>query len=298
MTNTERIILGIFFMLAFMVAGVLTITVYFPYEDIIEILKLSENFEWFGAKESTEGAMVLINLLILMCVLVFVFIPITFRIIGKQSLFDHIIISTRFKMDAEQLDPFDVIGNHFTFVSDENLVVTHRDRKNWIFFSAFLFIICFAGTFDQNFSFPSFVFSLVFFAGLLYGIFLPTKKIIFNRMDGTVTFTGSLFTKTIPFEKVEVDHMAYATRIMGLTHPVTRRFMSIPGVCGSESWSFYVWYMDKNRPLPNGTLLDPYREKDFKRRQAEGFPPPLYKAYCEITEETKELRKERTKNSD
>lgn len=37
-----------------------------------------------------------------------------------------------------------------------------------------------------------------------------------------------------------------------------------------------VWYMDKNRPLPPGTDFDAYREKDFERRKAEGFPPPLY----------------------
>ena len=34
--------------------------------------------------------------------------------------------------------------------------------------------------------------------------------------------------------------------------------------------------MDKNRPLPPGELFDPYREADFQRRKAEGFPKPLY----------------------
>ena len=43
-------------------------------------------------------------------------------------------------------------------------------------------------------------------------------------------------------------------------------------------WSFYVWYMDKNRPLPPGTALDPYRQKDFERRKAEGFPSPLFES--------------------
>lgn len=45
-----------------------------------------------------------------------------------------------------------------------------------------------------------------------------------------------------------------------------------------EYWSFYVWYMDKNRPLPPGSAFDPYRKKDFERRKAEGFPPPLYES--------------------
>ena len=45
-----------------------------------------------------------------------------------------------------------------------------------------------------------------------------------------------------------------------------------------RNWSFIVWYMDKNRNLPPGEAFDPYREKDFHRRKAEGFLPPLYKS--------------------
>jgi len=45
-----------------------------------------------------------------------------------------------------------------------------------------------------------------------------------------------------------------------------------------EYWSFYVWYMDKNRPLPPGTAFDAYRKKDYERRKAEGFPAPLFES--------------------
>jgi len=48
------------------------------------------------------------------------------------------------------------------------------------------------------------------------------------------------------------------------------------GNCYTRDWSFYVWYMDKNRPLPPGTALDPYRERDEERRKREGCPLPLY----------------------
>ena len=54
------------------------------------------------------------------------------------------------------------------------------------------------------------------------------------------------------------------------------------------SWSFTVWYMDKNRPLPPGTAFDAYREKDFERRKAEGFPKPLYKSTIPTPEATPE----------
>ena len=44
------------------------------------------------------------------------------------------------------------------------------------------------------------------------------------------------------------------------------------------SWSFYVWYMDRNRPLPPGSAFDEFRQADFERRKAEGFLPPLFKS--------------------
>lgn len=51
------------------------------------------------------------------------------------------------------------------------------------------------------------------------------------------------------------------------------------------AWSFYVWYMDKNRPLPPGDAFDAYRQQDFERRKAEGFPPPLYKSLVPTPEQ-------------
>jgi hypothetical protein len=42
--------------------------------------------------------------------------------------------------------------------------------------------------------------------------------------------------------------------------------------------------MDKNRPLPPGKELDPYRQKDYERRKAEGFPKPLYPSNIKIPE--------------
>ena len=60
-----------------------------------------------------------------------------------------------------------------------------------------------------------------------------------------------------------------------------------------EFWDFVVWYMDKNRPLPPGTAFDPYREADFQRRKAEGFPKPLYKSYIPTPEATRRQQLER-----
>ncbi len=60
-----------------------------------------------------------------------------------------------------------------------------------------------------------------------------------------------------------------------------------------EEWSLYVWYMDKNRPLPPGTAFDPYRKKDFERRKKEGFPKPLFESHIATPEATKEQQARR-----
>lgn len=68
------------------------------------------------------------------------------------------------------------------------------------------------------------------------------------------------------------------------------------GIWGvEESWSFYVWYMDKNRPFPPGNAFDPHRQKDFERRKAEGFPRPLYPSNIQTPEAKPEKQKERKK---
>ena len=57
--------------------------------------------------------------------------------------------------------------------------------------------------------------------------------------------------------------------------------------------SFITWYMNKNRPLPLGELFDPYREADFQRRKAEGFPKPLYPSDIPTPETTSDQQTER-----
>ncbi len=63
----------------------------------------------------------------------------------------------------------------------------------------------------------------------------------------------------------------------------------------ARTWSFYIWYLDKNRPLPPGDMLDPFREEDFQRRKAEGFPPPLFCSCIPTAEATPEQQAEREK---
>jgi hypothetical protein len=63
-----------------------------------------------------------------------------------------------------------------------------------------------------------------------------------------------------------------------------------------EYWSLLVWYMDKNRPLPPCQELDAFRDRDFERRKAEGFPLPLYLSHIDTPEATPEQQRERDKH--
>ena len=60
-----------------------------------------------------------------------------------------------------------------------------------------------------------------------------------------------------------------------------------------EDLSFILWYMDKNRPLPPGNSFDEYRERDFERRKAEGFPEPLFPSSFATPEATAAQQAER-----
>jgi|GEM_PF-2944639 len=114
------------------------------------------------------------------------------------------------------------------------------------------------------------------------------KPIIFDRMNGTVTLPPASWgePETVPFHEIYVtkgftiipggapSHELLAIRSDGW--PVDISLTSgafVPGGWGSDSiardWSFWVWYMDRNRPLPHGSAFDPYREKDLARLRAE-----------------------------
>ncbi|OEK09833.1 hypothetical protein A8C32_09995 [Flavivirga aquatica] len=138
---------------------------------------------------------------------------------------------------------------------------------------------------------------------ILYYFTMPKKENIMDRMRGTITFTGSFWGKniTMPFNKVIFHFSTGGDNMVGaymlqIVRPTNLTFcMSNYGSDCYESISGIVWYMDKNRPLPPGTAFDPYRDADFERRKAEGFPPPLYPSQVPTPEATKEQQKERDK---
>ena len=126
---------------------------------------------------------------------------------------------------------------------------------------------------------------------ILYYYKHPKKLLILDRLNGLVTYPGFLYSK--PYTMSFSDVVAKIVSSGGRASLVFYHYNGITGTSISagdyipiRNWSFIVWYMDKNRPLPPGEAFDPYRKKDFQRRKAEGFPPPLYPSYIDTPEDS------------
>ena len=143
----------------------------------------------------------------------------------------------------------------------------------------------------------------------LYGLFGSKKdqKIILDIKNGIITYPDTYFRKPLTgkFEDLKVIFTVtggegYDTQEdLKFVNTFRPRFIAgnrtIAFGNPETAWSFYVWYMDKNRPLPPGDIFDPYRQKDFERRKAEGFPKPLYPSNIPTREATPEQQRIREK---
>ena len=121
---------------------------------------------------------------------------------------------------------------------------------------------------------------------IIYNFTHPKKILILDRLNGIITFPGFLYGKpiTMSFEEVlaQIKGRGYG---LALLHKNKITFYDVDLEYEPlRSWSFMVWYMDKNRPLPPGKVFDPYRQKDYERRKKEGFPKPLYQSWIATPE--------------
>ena len=121
---------------------------------------------------------------------------------------------------------------------------------------------------------------------IIYKFTSPKKILILDRLNGIITFPGFLYGKpiTMSFEEVlaQIKGRGYG---LALLHKNKITFYDVDLEYEPlRSWSFMVWYMDKNRPLPPGEIFDPYRQKDYERRKKEGFPKPLYQSWIATPE--------------
>ncbi len=136
----------------------------------------------------------------------------------------------------------------------------------------------------------------------LYHYIAPKKYFIANRQTGKLKVPISnekpevwvAFNEGFAYEKTAYLDDFY-TSLFFQTKPEVKpgAVFSLADFEREDYWNFFVWYMDKNRPLPPGKAFDPYRDQDFKRRKAEGFPKPLYPSNIPTPEATPEQQAER-----
>ena len=140
------------------------------------------------------------------------------------------------------------------------------------------------------------IFSIIFFIigsfSFLHYYKYSKELLVLDRLNGMVTYPGFLFSKpcSVPFDELLASVASFANAGASLVfyhyNGITGTSISAEDYKPSGNWSFIVWYMDKNRPLPPGEAFDPYRKKDFQRRKSEGFPPPLYPSYIDTPEDS------------
>ena len=140
------------------------------------------------------------------------------------------------------------------------------------------------------------IFSIIFFIigsfSFLHYYKYSKELLVLDRLNGMVTYPGFLFSKpcSVPFDELLASVASFANAGASLVfyhyNGITGTSISAEDYKPSGNWSFIVWYMDKNRPLPPGGAFDPYRKKDFQRRKSEGFPPPLYPSYIDTPEDS------------
>ena len=176
-------------------------------------------------------------------------------------------------------------------------------------FSLFIIIIIIIGgiKFPEeigtlSFIVPSIIAVSIFSFFAYYYFTMPHKECIFNREDGLVTFPGFYWQPNITMPVTKVLFIRSAPSAQGIGSHLLQiarpdksyslYMASLDNTC-YEDLSFYLWYMDKNRPLPPGSAFDEFRDVDFERRKKAGFPKPLFPAAFDTPEATPEQQAER-----
>ncbi|MFK8268909.1 hypothetical protein [Capnocytophaga cynodegmi] len=175
----------------------------------------------------------------------------------------------------------------------------------FVFLVCLFFSLLFAPNFDSD-SIRNIIYVMIFPALLVVFVAVdpfiaPYRELVLNREKGTISIPKMLRKENIIIRFDEGDgymivrgdesSLAFALEFAKKGNPSSGG--EIANLFLDEFWDFVVWYMDKNRPLPPGTAFDPYREADYQRRKAEGFPPPLYPSKIETPEATPEQQAER-----
>ncbi|MFL0076376.1 hypothetical protein [Tenacibaculum maritimum] len=179
---------------------------------------------------------------------------------------------------------------------------TARGWMSWIIGVFLIIVPLFISMFFKEDDLRSKVIFLMLFGfpgilTIIYGFVAPIKYLVYDRMNGIITVTRAFRSSVaIPFSS-GYGLKGYSNTSPGvisaqLNFVSSKKKPRVGGIIAhnlvEENWSFMVWYMDKNRPLPPGSAFDAYREQDYQRRKAAGFPKPLYPSKIATPEATKE----------
>ncbi|MFL0111852.1 hypothetical protein V2594_03345 [Tenacibaculum maritimum] len=196
-------------------------------------------------------------------------------------------------------------SNDFTEEASDLYYREKRTARGWMSWIIGVFLIIvplFISMFFKEDDLRSKVIFLMLFGfpgilTIIYGFVAPIKYLVYDRMNGIITVTRAFRSSVaIPFSS-GYGLKGYSNTSPGvisaqLNFISSKKKPRVGGIIAhnlvEENWSFMVWYMDKNRPLPPGSAFDAYREQDYQRRKAAGFPKPLYPSKIATPEATKE----------
>lgn len=184
--------------------------------------------------------------------------------------------------------PIDMVGDAesaLSYADDEEMIIDRRFTFKLGVFLGGGIVISFIGIMFEEANFAGVYMAILpLSCGLLALYFFmsnPTDVFVFNRKTGMLTYpNGFMRKRTVPFQEATFirGQVSSGMEYIGIMHKNGTTWTSISGGFKDmeEFWSFLVWYMDRNRPLPPGSAFNSYRQQDFKRRQEEGFPSPLF----------------------
>jgi hypothetical protein len=210
----------------------------------------------------------------------------------KKKMPENLTLGKCILEEPPEADKWDVCTEESVIkeLSDEEMVFDHSQKVN--LFILMCGILCFISAIFAIFAIEEFVprymfgtlFPLMSFCLFYLSIGSIKDKFVFNRLKGTVSYTDLWFkTRTIPFDEAEfvTNKINVGGEYLGILRSdrVTWNNLMFSYYSAAKLWSFIVWFMDKNRPLPPGSAFDPYRQTDYERRKAEGFHAPLYPSF-------------------
>ncbi|MDX8554339.1 hypothetical protein MK851_11985 [Tenacibaculum sp. 1B UA] len=181
---------------------------------------------------------------------------------------------------------------------------TARGWMSWII-GVFFILMSFFGLISDDFWTRTIIlitFGIPGVVTIIYGFVAPIKYLVFDRINGVIVMPRNFRSAvSIPFStgyaKVKYINSSPGVISALLGFESSKKKGKVGGLLTEYNiknyWTFTIWYMDKNRPLPPGDAFDPYRQQDFERRKAEGFPKPLYPSKISTPEAIPEQQAER-----